>query len=66
MIVSLPLGDPERILVEHGSTLLGALVGGIDVNVASTVGSESCVSVAVGIGEAVSVGGRGVSVGMDA
>ena len=66
MIVSLPLGDAARILVEQGSTPLGAVVGGIDVKVTSRVGSASGVSVGASVGDAVSVGGRGVFVGMAA
>ena len=64
MVVSLPFGDAERILVEQGSTL----VCGTDVNVAATVGSERGVSVdsgdSVGVSVGVSVGGNGVAVGI--
>ena len=52
--------------MEQGSTLLGAVVGGTVIDVTSTVGLVRGVSVGSGVGDAVSVGGGGVSVGMDA
>ena len=67
MVVSLPFGDDERILVEQGSTVVcGAMVGGMVVNVASVVGSASGVFVGEGVSVGVSVGGSGVAVGMAA
>ena len=66
MVVSLPRGEAASILVEQGSTPLGAVVGGMVVKVASRVGSASGVSVGASVGEAVSVGGSEVFVGMAA
>lgn len=67
IVVSLPLGEEDRILVEQGSTVFcGAAVGGADVNVTSNVGSASRVFVEEGVSVGVSVGGSGVAVGMAA
>jgi hypothetical protein len=67
IVVSLPFGEDDRILVEQGSTVFcGAVVGGADVNVVSNVGRASGVFVDEGVPVGVSVGGSGVAVGMAA
>ena len=60
MVVSFPFGA-ESTRVAHGSAF-GFAVGGTDVSVTSNVGSVTGVSV----GKGVSVGGRGVAVGIAA
>lgn len=61
--VSLPFGD-ESSLVAQGSPL--GLLAGVEVRVASKVGNETAVFVGNGVGLAVSVGGKGVEVGIAA
>lgn len=65
MVVFLPLGDQESILVEQWSP--PELLAGTAVKVGSSrVGNEMGVSVGTGVGLGVSVGGRGVAVGIAA